>query len=147
MKKCPYCGKEYPDDLVVCPVDQSALFVAEIPPPPVYPKRHTIIIRRFTVISLFKIVSIGCIISLFGFSLLMGLFALFGAHTVHWNRESVTGAAGLLQSVYLGGILAIAFTLLSWVGFAISFWLFSIFGSLKLEYIPDKKTDETDART
>jgi len=23
MKKCPYCGAEYPDDLFVCPVDQT----------------------------------------------------------------------------------------------------------------------------
>jgi hypothetical protein len=25
MKKCSYCGTEYPDDTVVCPLDQSAL--------------------------------------------------------------------------------------------------------------------------
>ncbi|HEY3913799.1 MAG TPA: hypothetical protein VGN61_04860 [Verrucomicrobiae bacterium] len=23
MKKCPYCGREFPDDLVVCPIDQT----------------------------------------------------------------------------------------------------------------------------
>jgi hypothetical protein len=25
MKKCSYCGTEYPDDTVVCPLDQTAL--------------------------------------------------------------------------------------------------------------------------
>src|SRR5579862_5281042 len=25
MKKCSYCGQEYPDDVVVCPVDQTSL--------------------------------------------------------------------------------------------------------------------------
>ena len=25
MKKCPYCGAEYPDDLAVCPVDQTPI--------------------------------------------------------------------------------------------------------------------------
>jgi hypothetical protein len=151
MKKCPYCGKEYPDDTVVCPADQNTLVVAEVVPlTPDYPKQHTIIIRRFTVGSLLKIVAIGCIISLFGFSMLMGFFSLFGAHTVHWNRESLTGTAGLTMSVILGGILAIAFTIIGWIGFAISFWLFSKFSSLKLHYIADKKmgqTNEMDVRT
>src|SRR4051794_40105076 len=102
MKKCTYCGREYPDDAVVCTADQNSLIVAEVAPPPAYPKHHTIVIRRFTASSLFKIVSIGCIISLFGFSLLMGLFALLGAHTVHWNRVSMTGMAGLMQAILIG---------------------------------------------
>src|ERR1700728_1706951 len=25
MKKCSYCGTEYPDDTIVCPLDQTAL--------------------------------------------------------------------------------------------------------------------------
>jgi hypothetical protein len=31
MKKCTYCGKEYPDEATVCPLDQEPL-VAQIPP-------------------------------------------------------------------------------------------------------------------
>jgi hypothetical protein len=39
MKKCPYCGKEYPDDAEVCAVDQSPLTetapaLSPSPPPP-----------------------------------------------------------------------------------------------------------------
>ena len=25
MKKCPYCGKEYPDDATICAVNQQPL--------------------------------------------------------------------------------------------------------------------------
>jgi hypothetical protein len=30
MKKCSYCGAEYPDDSVVCPIDQTALAAGPI---------------------------------------------------------------------------------------------------------------------
>jgi hypothetical protein len=30
MKKCPYCGTEYPDDTVVCPLDQTALSPTDV---------------------------------------------------------------------------------------------------------------------
>ncbi len=34
MKKCPYCGKEYPDDVVRCLIDDEPLSGGEQPPPP-----------------------------------------------------------------------------------------------------------------
>jgi hypothetical protein len=36
MKKCAYCGHEYPDENLVCPVDGERL-QAVVPPPPVQP--------------------------------------------------------------------------------------------------------------
>jgi len=39
MKKCPYCGTEFPDDASVCPSDQHALVAIRAPgaPPPIPP--------------------------------------------------------------------------------------------------------------
>jgi hypothetical protein len=34
MKKCPYCGKEYPDDTMVCPTDRQPLASDAAPSPP-----------------------------------------------------------------------------------------------------------------
>ena len=38
MKKCSYCGAEYPDDAVMCAIDQTPLDRPSAPPPP-EPKR------------------------------------------------------------------------------------------------------------
>ena len=34
MKKCSYCGAEYPDDAVVCPIDHTPFEPPAEPPPP-----------------------------------------------------------------------------------------------------------------
>ncbi len=106
--------------------------------------QKSIIIKRFTAGSLFKIVAIGCSISLIGFAVLMGFFALLGAHTVHWNRESLTGIAGLIASPFIGLFLAALFTVFGWLGFALSFWLFSLFGRLRVDYIADESSSQTE---
>jgi hypothetical protein len=100
--------------------------------------KKSITIKRFTVGSMFKIVAIGSSISLISFAVLMGVFALFGAQTVHWNRQAVTGITGLIASPFIGVFLAAFATFFSWLGFAFSFWLFSQFGSLRVEYVSDE---------
>jgi hypothetical protein len=39
MKKCPYCGAEYPDDAEVCAIDQTPLERPSAPPPAKKPKQ------------------------------------------------------------------------------------------------------------
>ena len=39
MKKCSYCGAEYPDDAAVCLIDQTPLEIPGEPPPP--PSKRT----------------------------------------------------------------------------------------------------------
>lgn len=104
--------------------------------------KKSIIIRRFTVVTLLKIIAIGCFISFICFSTLMGFFALFGAQTVQWNHQSVTGLAGLIASPFIGALAAAIFTFFGWLAFAFSFWLFSsLCGGLKIDYISDEMSE------
>jgi ABC-type polysaccharide/polyol phosphate export permease len=100
--------------------------------------KKSITVKRFTVGSSFKIVLIGVSISMIAFAILMGVFALFGAQTVHWGQQPITGVAGLLASPFIGVFLAVIFSFFGWLGFMFSFWLFSRFGSMTIEYITDE---------
>jgi hypothetical protein len=108
--------------------------------------QKSITIKRFTALTLFKIVGIGCSISLIGFAVLMGLFAFFGAHTVNWNRQSITGISGLVASPFIGFFLATLLTIVAWIGFGLSFWLFSLFGSLRVDYISDDASQTNEMK-
>jgi hypothetical protein len=104
---------------------------------------ESISLKRFSAVSLLKIVAVGSSISVMAFSVLMGILAFFGAHTVHWNGKPAIGISALITSLVIGVILAVVITLMSWIGFLISFWIFSPFGRLTLEYIADEKQIST----
>lgn len=107
--------------------------------------KKTITIKRFTAISSFKIVVIGVSIAMMAFTVLMGFFALFGAQTVHWNQHAITGISGLIASPLMGIFMAAMFSLFGWFGFMFSFWLFSLFRNLTIEYIADETAKESPA--
>jgi hypothetical protein len=92
-------------------------------------------VTRFAAGSLFKIVTVGCGISTFGFAVLMGVLALFGAHTVRMNQDYVTGLGGFLLSLVIGLVIAAISTIFAWLGFLFGFWVFSRFRSLRIDYI------------
>lgn len=97
--------------------------------------KRSIVIKRFTLLSLFKIMAVGCSISLMAFALLMGLLALFGAETVQWNGGPATGFSGLLAAPFIGVFLAVFGTIFGALGFAASFWVYSRYGGrMTLEY-------------
>jgi hypothetical protein len=63
---------------------------------------------------------------------LAGFFALFGASTVTWNQQPVTGVTGLLASLFIGLFIAAMFTMFLSSCMAFGLWLYSKFQPLKL---------------
>jgi hypothetical protein len=96
MKKCPYCGAEYPDDLVVCPVDQTPFdkdYNPSIEPSPkVGPVNK---LRKYG----FFWQLIGGIIALFFIDLQELHFDVF-SDTVHFKKAMVKLWVPLLLSVF-----------------------------------------------
>lgn len=85
MKRCPYCGKEYPDDVSRCPIDNQPLSGGELAPPtgvqiadqPVPPLLSAVVSRRriFTDRQMRAIeLVLVCVIAFGGSILLSGYF-------------------------------------------------------------------------
>lgn len=92
----------------------------------------TLTIERLRTGSVFRIVAAGMFCFLIPFSLLMGVFALFGFNTVTWNREAIVGVKGLLFSPVIGAFIAAIFTAFVGVALAAGLWLYSKFRPLVL---------------
>ena len=61
MKKCSYCGKEYPDDAVECPIDRNPLVALPppSPPPTASERQHIIDSEHIKLLSIFHFVVAG----------------------------------------------------------------------------------------
>ncbi|WP_189458904.1 hypothetical protein [Jeongeupia chitinilytica] len=91
-------------------------------------------IQRLSVGSVFKLLAIGVVFSFIPFSVLMGVFAFFGASTVHWNGQSLTGITGLLASPFVGLFVAFLFTAFVGAMCVFGLWLYSKFMPIELAF-------------
>lgn len=91
-------------------------------------------IKRFSFGTVYKILAIASTCSLVPVSILMGLFAFFGAETIVWNGQHLTGLMGLIASPFVGIMLALIFTGFLGTLFACGLWLYSKFGTLHIAY-------------
>lgn len=95
---------------------------------------ETIEIKRFSFGTVYKILAIASGFSMVPISVLMGLFAFFGAETIVWNGQHLTGLMGLIASPFVGIMLALIFTGFLGTLFACGLWLYSKVRPLHIEY-------------
>jgi len=91
-----------------------------------------ITVKRVSAGTLYKLVAIGSSITFVLFSILMGCFALFGAHTVTWNHHPLIGVSGLVASPFIGLFIAAIFTIFLGSGMVFGLWLYSKFKPMTL---------------
>jgi len=82
-------------------------------------------IRRLSFPSVYKLVFIGLAFSLVPFCLASGIFAFFGAKTLEWNKEYLTGAAGLVAAPFIGVFITLVCTAILGSLTAIGLWIYS----------------------
>ena len=95
-------------------------------------KRKTIGVNRLTAGSVYKLVFVGSASFFLPFSLLMGLFALFGAETVRSGDRAITGLGGFLAAPFIGLLFVLLVTVVLGTMMAIGLWVFSLFKPLEL---------------
>jgi hypothetical protein len=96
----------------------------------------TITVKRLRSATVFKLLLIGNLVFLLPLSLLAGVLSMFGASTIIWNDQVVTGLPALLVSPLSGALFALVFSVLGWVSVFIGLWIYSAFRPLQLEFIP-----------
>lgn len=91
-----------------------------------------ITVQRLSAGTLFKLAGVGLAITLVLFSSVMGVCAFFGASTVNWNHQQLTGWPGLIASPFIGAFLAVLFTGILGCCMVFGLWLYSKFRPLTL---------------
>lgn len=90
--------------------------------------------RKISKASLFRLIALGLGCGFLVFFTLCGIASIFGAETVRWNGESVTGIMGLIAAFLMWPVFSLLFTLFIWLVSIFGLWVYSFFGTLKFEF-------------
>ena len=91
-------------------------------------------IKRLTTGTIFKILIYGSIFSISPFFLLMGVLSLFGASTILWNEQQLTGVSGLIASPFIGVVISLIFSGFFGLFLSAGLWIYSRFKPLTVHY-------------
>jgi hypothetical protein len=100
-------------------------------------QERTILVRRISTGSVFRIVAAGSFLSLVPLTVFFGILSIFGLDTIKWNNHPVHGIAGLLVSPFLGMMMAAFFTAFGGISLTAGLWLYSKFRTLKLRVMAE----------
>jgi len=89
-------------------------------------------VARLSAGSVYKLVAIGTFCCLVPLCTLMGLFALFGAHTLAWNNRPVTGISGFFAGPFIGAFIGGCVVALWGSACVLGLWIYSRFFSFTI---------------
>ncbi|MBI2496601.1 MAG: hypothetical protein HYV75_01265 [Opitutae bacterium] len=110
--------------------------------PPLVTNVRKIRLRRIKAGSLFKLVLLSSSAIFIPMIVFFGVLAFFGAKTVSFSGEHVTGLKGLITALIMAPFFTIFFSLFAWVGAYIGIRVYGYFWPLELEYVPAEERPE-----
>jgi hypothetical protein len=106
---------------------------------------RTLMIRRLSAGTIYKLFAVGFALSVAPFGLLMGVLALLGSDTVTWNGAYVHGLGGLLAGALIGALLSAVLTGLLGTASFVGLWLYSKFETTEITFVAaDNEHAEVD---
>lgn len=93
-----------------------------------------IVARKISRDSVFRILFIGLGGTFFMLFLLLGIGALFGADTVSFDDEPVTGIKGLGVALLMWPVFSFLMSAFLWCACIFGLWLYSLFAPIKVEF-------------
>ena len=94
---------------------------------------ETVTIHKLSTGSIFKLIAVGSLCSVIPLSIFFGFFALFGASTITWNNQPITGFTGLAASPFIGLLVSIICTAFLGLLVAFGLWIFSKFSPIQID--------------
>lgn len=91
-------------------------------------------IRRIAVGTVFKLVGVGLLFSLFPLVVLSGCTAALGLNTLMWNGQPLHGWLALVASPFIGLFLTAFFTAIFGSSIAFGLWVYAWFGPYPIAY-------------
>jgi len=89
-------------------------------------------VMRLSVGTVYKLFAIGTFCFVIPLCTLLGFFAMFGAHTLAWNGQPVTGPSGIVAGPFIGAFIGAMFVALWGTGCVVGLWIYSCFFSFTI---------------
>lgn len=102
-----------------------------------------IVVRRFKAGSMFKLVLAGVSVFFGPMIIFFGVLAFFGAKTVQFSGEYVTGIKGLTTALIMAPFFIGVLSLFGWLAAYIGIRVVGYFKPLTLEYVPAEEATTT----
>ena len=91
-------------------------------------------VHKLSKLTILKIYLIGIGVSAFTLTALCGLAGLFGADTVNWNGEQITGVSALLYGPLIGLMITVFGSVICWLFSIFGLWIYSFYKPLTIEF-------------